>query len=168
MKQTETNRKTERAIFASGCFWGTEYFLQQQDGVIATTVGYTGGHVADPTYREVCGKKTGHYEAVEVIFDPSRTTYEKLARVFFETHDPTQTNGQGPDIGPQYRSAIFYTNASQKEVAEELIAILEGKGYQIATQVIKAEPFYDAETYHQDYYHNNGKTPYCHGYRKLF
>lgn len=159
---------TERAIFASGCFWGTEYFLQKEEGVIATTVGYTGGHVKNPSYREVCGKQTGHYEAVEVVFDPTKVSYEKLARVFFETHDPTQTNGQGPDIGPQYRSAIFYINDEQKATAQQLINILEEKGYKVATQLLPEATFYDAETYHQDYYDNKGGTPYCHGYRKLF
>ena len=167
-KEEHTMKKEERAIFASGCFWGTEFFLQKIDGVISTTVGYTGGHVENPTYREVCGKQTGHYEAVEVVYDPDKVSYETLARMFFETHDPTQTNGQGPDIGPQYRSAIFYTSEAQKETAQKLIMILEGKGMKIATSLLPEAPFYDAEGYHQDYYDNKGGTPYCHGYRKLF
>lgn len=163
-----TGNTTERAIFASGCFWGTEFFLQKIEGVHSTTVGYIGGHVDNPTYREVCGKKTGHYEAVEVVYDPSKVSYETLARMFFETHDPTQTNGQGPDIGPQYRSAIFYTSEDQNETAEMLIGLLENKGLDIDTKVIKATTFWVGERYHQDYYDNKGGTPYCHGYKKLF
>ncbi|CAG0908502.1 unnamed protein product, partial [Cyprideis torosa] len=143
---------TETAVFASGCFWGTEYYLQKADGVLSTTSGYTGGHVENPTYREVCNKTTGHYEAVEVVFDPAKISYEELAILFFETHDPEQKNGQGPDIGPQYRSAIFYENDNQKKTAEKLIGILEGKGYDIATAVLPAAKFWPAELYHQDYY----------------
>lgn len=163
-----TMEKTEHAIFASGCFWGTEYFMQRIPGVISTTVGYTGGHVDNPTYAQVCTKTTGHYEAVLVEYDPSQTDYETVAKMFFETHDPTQENGQGPDIGPQYRSAIFYGNASQKEIAEKLIAQLEDKGLQIATKVLPEAVFWPAEDYHQDYYNHKGDLPYCHGYRKLF
>ena len=158
----------EKAILASGCFWGTEYFLQRIDGVISTTVGYTGGHVENPTYEQVCTKRTGHYEATEVVFDPSVTDYETVLRMFFETHDPTQRNGQGPDIGPQYRSAVFYLNEEQKATAEMLIGLLRAKGYDVATEVLPAAVFYPAENYHQDYYNHKGSTPYCHGYRSLF
>ena len=158
----------EKAILASGCFWGTEYFLQRIDGVISTTVGYTGGHVENPTYEQVCTKRTGHYEATEVVFDPSVTDYETVLRMFFETHDPTQRNGQGPDIGPQYRSAVFYLNEEQKATAEMLIGLLRAKGYDVATEVLPAAVFYPAENYHQDYYNHKGSTPYCHGYRPLF
>lgn len=165
-KQEST--KMERAIFASGCFWGTEYFLKRADGVIKTTVGYIGGTLENPTYREVCSKKTGHYEAVEVYFDPSVTDFETLARLFFETHDPTQKDGQGPDIGPQYRSAIFYLDENQKEISEKLINILKNKGLDVATSTIAATTFWPAELYHQDYYDLRGGTPYCHGYKKLF
>ncbi len=165
--ETMTNT-TERAIFASGCFWGTEFYLQKIEGVESTTVGYIGGHLDNPTYREVCGKKTGHYEAVEVVFDPAKVSYETLARMFFETHDPTQSNGQGPDIGPQYRSAVFYTTEEQKETATMLIGLLKDKGFDIDTKVIKATTFWEGERYHQDYYDNKGGTPYCHGYKKLF
>jgi peptide methionine sulfoxide reductase msrA/msrB len=160
--------KTERAIFASGCFWGTEYHLQKIPGVLSTTVGYTGGHVDNPTYKQVCTDKTGHAEAVEVIYDPAKTSYEKLAKLFFETHDFTQLNRQGPDIGTQYRSAIFYLNEEQKNTALKLIEILRQKGFDVKTEVTKAGKFWPAENYHQDYYQNNGKTPYCHIYRKIF
>ncbi len=160
--------KTERAIFASGCFWGTEYYLQKAPGVISTTVGYTGGHVDNPTYKQVCTDKTGHAEAVEVIYDPSQTSYEKLARLFFETHDFTQLNRQGPDIGRQYRSGVFYLDESQKNTALKLIGILRKKGFDVKTEVTKASKFWPAENYHQDYYQNNGKTPYCHIYRRIF
>ena len=158
----------EKAILASGCFWGTEYFLQRIEGVISTTVGYTGGHVENPTYEQVCTKRTGHFEATEVVFDPSVTDYETVLRMFFETHDPTQRNGQGPDIGPQYRSAVFYLNEEQKATAEMLIGLLRAKGYDVATEVLPAAVFYPAENYHQDYYNHKGSTPYCHGYRSLF
>ena len=151
-----SEEKTERAYFAGGCFWGTEYYFQKADGVISTRVGYMGGEKQDPTYREVCGKKTGHAEAIEVVYDPSITTFEELARLFFEIHDPTQINRQGPDIGEQYRSAIFYRNEKQKEIAEKLIKILEGKGYEIATELTPADTFWEAEDYHQDYYSNRG------------
>ena len=171
MAQTQENNNTtntEKAIFASGCFWGTEFFMQKIDGIISTTVGYTGGDVDNPSYREVCGKNTGHYEAVEVVYNPAVVNYETLAKMFFETHDPTQINGQGPDIGPQYKSAIFYFNEEQKAVAQNLINTLEAKGMNIATALIPAGTFWDAESYHQDYYDNKGGTPYCHGYKKLF
>lgn len=156
------------AIYASGCFWGTEYYLQKVEGVKSTSVGYTGGHVDNPTYEQVCGKKTGHYEAVEVVYDPSVVSYEELTKIFFETHNPEQANGQGPDIGPQYRSAIFVNDDSERETANKLIAILEAKGYDIATVVLPAAKFWPAELYHQDYYDNKGGTPYCHAFTKRF
>jgi peptide methionine sulfoxide reductase msrA/msrB len=159
---------TARAIFASGCFWGTEYYLSQAEGVISTTVGYTGGYVKNPTYKQVCTGTTGHAEAVEVVFDPSKTSYEKLTRLFFETHDFTQVNRQGPDIGEQYRSVIFYTEDSQKAVAEKLAKQLQDKGYKVATKIEKAGEFYNAENYHQDYYEKSGGTPYCHIKREVF
>jgi len=162
------NPNYQIAIFASGCFWGTEFYLQKADGVIATTVGYIGGTTNNPTYEQVCAKKTGHYEAVEVVFDPQKTSFETLTKLFFETHDPTQTNGQGPDIGPQYRSAIFYQNEAQKTTSEKLIRTLQGKGYKVATVLLPAATFWPAELYHQDYYNNKGGTPYCHSYTKRF
>lgn len=160
--------KTEKAIFASGCFWGTQYIFQNEKGVVKTTVGYIGGNVENPTYDMVCSGTTGHVEAIEIEYNPKLVSYEKLVRLFFETHNPTQTNGQGPDIGSQYMSKIFYFNESQKKVAEKLIKKLEEKGMQIATKIEKAKPFYKAEEYHQNYYQKIGKTPYCHVYKKLF
>lgn len=159
---------TERALFASGCFWGTEYYLAQAPGVISTTVGYTGGSVANPTYQQVCFEETGHAEAIEIIFNPTETTYETLAKLFFETHDPTQINRQGPDVGDQYRSEIFYADDHQKEIALRLIQELKAKGYPIATKVTKAATFWPAEENHQDYYDKNGQLPYCHVYTPRF
>jgi len=160
--------QTERAIFASGCFWGTEYHLQRIEGVIATTVGYTGGHVENPTYKQVCTDKTGHAEAVEVVYDPTKTSYEKLVKLFFETHDFTQLNRQGPDIGKQYRSGIFYLNDEQKEIAERLVKTLREKGHDVKTEITAANKFWPGEGYHQDYYNKTRKTPYCHIYRPIF
>lgn len=158
----------QRAIFASGCFWGTEYYMMQHPGVVRTTVGYTGGSVANPSYREVCGGRTGHAEAVEVLYDPSKTNYEALARLFFETHDPTHVNRQGPDIGTQYRSEVFWLDKEQRETAERLIAELRANGLDVATRLTEAGPFWEAEAYHQDYYAKSGGTPYCHVYTKRF
>jgi peptide methionine sulfoxide reductase msrA/msrB len=156
------------AIFAGGCFWGVEYFLQKAPGVISVSSGYTGGHIKNPSYKDVCKGTTGHAEAVKVIYDPDKTDYEKLIRLFLEIHDPAQVGGQGPDIGDQYRSEIFYMNEDQRKIAEMNINILKAKGYKVVTAITKASEFYDAEKYHQDYYFNNGKQPYCHSYTKRF
>jgi len=159
---------TDTSYFAGGCFWGTEHLLQSLDGVISVRSGYMGGHTENPAYHEVCEGNTGHAETVEVVFDPSKTDYETIARYFFEIHDPTQVNRQGPDIGSQYRSAVFYTSDTQKRIAEKLIGILKDKGYGVATEVAEAGAFWEAEGYHQGYYENNGKQPYCHAYQKRF
>jgi peptide methionine sulfoxide reductase msrA/msrB len=156
------------AIFAGGCFWGVEYFLQKSPGVISVTSGFIGGHVKNPSYKEVCTGRTGHAEAVKIIYDPDKTSYDKLLKLFLEIHDPTQTGGQGPDLGDQYRSEIFYLNEEQKKIADTDIGILKSKGLKVATAVTKASEFYEAEDYHQDYYFRNGKTPYCHAYTKRF
>jgi len=152
----------EKAIFAGGCFWGVEYYFQNAKGVISTQVGYTGGTKENPTYKEVCAHLTGHLEAIEVTYDPSKTSYEDMAKLFFEIHDPTQANGQGNDVGPQYLSAVFYVDEAQKKTTEKLIEILSGKGYKVATKLIKATKFWPAEDYHQQYYEKGGGTPYCH------
>lgn len=159
---------TGRAIFAGGCFWGVEYHFKRAPGVISTRVGYTGGHLDNPSYKEVSYTDTGHAEAIEVTYDPHKTSYQDLARLFFEIHDPTQINRQGPDIGEQYRSVVFYLNDAQRQTAERLIRILESKGYKVATKVQQASTFWPAEEYHQDYYARTGKLPYCHVYTKRF
>ena len=165
---SEAVAETETAIFAGGCFWGVEYQLERQPGVLSVEAGYTGGRTEHPTYEEVCSRTTGHAEAVRVIFDPSKVSYETLARLFFEIHDPTQVDRQGPDIGEQYRSEIFYTTPAQRTTAERLIALLREKGYRVATRVTPAGTFWPAETYHQDYYRRQGTLPYCHIYTRRF
>ncbi len=164
----EKEAKAKKAYFAAGCFWGVEYWFKREPGVIATRVGYMGGNLDQPTYRDVCGSDTGHAEVVEVTYDPEKTEYEKLCKLFFEIHDFTQVNGQGPDIGDQYRSEIFVTDAEQQAVAERLLAELAKKGSIPATRIGKAGAFWLAEEYHQDYYGGNGKIPYCHTRRKVF
>ena len=159
---------TDTAVFAGGCFWGVEYYMNKIKGVISTEVGYTGGKTENPSYKEVCTGNTGHYEAIRVIFDPGQTTYEAVTKMFFETHDPTQWNHQGPDWGEQYRSAVFYLNLRQKAITESLISQLKEKGFKVVTEVIPSKTFWKAEDYHQDYYDHKGTTPYCHGYVKRF
>ncbi len=158
----------ETAYFAGGCFWGVEHLLKNEPGVISTNVGYMNGKTKNPTYKEVCGHNTGHAEAVQVIFDPTKTNFETVAKIFFEIHDPTQMNRQGGDIGDQYRSAVFYTSDAQKATSERLIGILKNKGLKVVTEVTLADTFYPAETYHQDYYDVTGGTPYCHARVKRF
>jgi peptide methionine sulfoxide reductase msrA/msrB len=160
--------KMDKAIFAGGCFWGMEYQFQKLDGVQSVVSGYIGGHKDNPTYKEVCYTNTGHAEAVEITYDPNKVSYETLAKLFFEIHDPTQVGGQGPDIGDQYRSEIFYFNDEQKATAEKLIKILMDKGYDVVTGLTKTSKFYNAEDYHQDYYNKTGGTPYCHIFTKRF
>ena len=156
------------ALFAGGCFWGVEYFIQKAPGVISVASGYTGGVVKNPAYREVCTGNTGHAETVKVVYDPQKTSYEKLLKLFLEIHDPTQVDRQGPDIGDQYRSEIFYLNEEQKKIAERNLNLLKSKGLKVATALTRASEFYPAEDYHQDYYFKNGKAPYCHSYVKRF
>jgi peptide methionine sulfoxide reductase msrA/msrB len=156
------------AYFASGCFWGTEYFFMKAPGVKQTSVGFMGGHVEHPTYEQVCQKNTGHLETTEVVSDPTETSYEEMVKLFFETHDFTQTNGQGPDIGPQYLSCIFYSDPAEKAIAKKYIDILTEKGYRVATMLKPASTFWKAEDYHQQYYEYKGTTPYCHKYTKIF
>jgi peptide methionine sulfoxide reductase msrA/msrB len=158
----------EKAVFAGGCFWGVEHRLAVLKGVRSVTSGYTGGTLENPSYRDVCSGKTGHAEAVEVVFNPEEVSYETLAKLFFEIHDPTELNRQGPDRGTQYRSAVFYQNDEQRAVAGKLIEELKAKGYPVVTTVEKAGRFWPAEEYHQDYYEKTGHEPYCHFYKKRF
>jgi len=148
--------------FAGGCFWGMEYLFRKVPGVLNTRVGYMGGHKEHPSYEEVCSGTTGHLETLEVVFDPAMISYEELAMIFFEIHDPTQADGQGPDIGEQYLSAVFCRNETQKKTVEKLISILRSKGLEVVTQIRDAAPFWPAEEYHQDYYSKTGGSPYCH------
>ncbi|MFN4190245.1 MAG: bifunctional methionine sulfoxide reductase B/A protein [Pseudothermotoga sp.] len=159
--------KIDRIYFAAGCFWGVEHLFKELEGVVDTDVGYMGGHRKNPTYEQVCTGTTGHAETVRIIFDPLKIDLEKLIKYFFEIHDFTQFGGQGPDIGDQYRSVIFYTNDEQRIVAEKIKAELSKK-YTVSTSIEKAKEFYMAEEYHQDYYQKTGKTPYCHFRRKVF
>lgn len=152
----------QKAYFAGGCFWGVDYWLRTLPGVISVTAGYMGGTTKNPTYQQVCTGKTGHAEAVEVVFNPAKTTYEDLAKLFFEIHDPAQLNRQGPDVGYQYRSTIFYVDQNQKQIAERLIEQLHKKGLDVVTSLEQAKEFWPAEDYHQNYYGKNGGRPYCH------
>jgi peptide methionine sulfoxide reductase msrA/msrB len=160
----------KNAYFAGGCFWGVEYYFEKVNGVLKADSGYMGGQLNNPSYREVCNGNTGHLEVVEVRYDSKVVSFESLARLFLEIHDPTQTNGQGPDIGSQYLSAIFYSNENEKQISQKLLDILTNKGYKIATKLIstKNTPFFRAEEYHQDYYFKHNKIPYCHSYVKRF
>ena len=154
----------EQAIFAAGCFWGVQYYFDQVPGVIKTTVGYTGGHTENPSYEDVCSHTTGHAEATLIEFDPKVVTYEELLIHLFRIHDPTQLNRQGPDIGDSYRSAIFYTNDNQRQIAEDYISqismSIENKE-PIVTEVTKLAKFYEAEDYHQKYTERTGRGM-CH------
>lgn len=154
----------DTATFATGCFWCTESKFQQLRGVKTVVSGFSGGHVANPSYEEVCTGTTGHAEACNIIYDPSQITFDELLEAFFVAHDPTQLNRQGNDVGTQYRSAIFYHNAEQKKKADYYIAKLNTeKAYKskIVTQVTPYKIFYKAENYHQNYFNNNGNQPYC-------
>jgi peptide-methionine (S)-S-oxide reductase len=156
--------KTEVATFGTGCFWCTEAVFQELKGVVKVYSGYMGGHVANPSYEEVCSGTTGHAECLQVFFDPEVLTYDELLEVFWESHDPTQLNRQGNDIGTQYRSAIFYHTEEQKEKAEHYKTQLDKEGAYpnpIVTEITPATTFYPAEDYHQDYYNNHGSQPYC-------
>ena len=158
----------EIAIVAGGCFWGVEHLMQKQEGVISAISGYIGGEVENPTYEQVSDKSTGHAEAVKITFDPTVIDFERVVQLFFEVHDSTQEDGQGPDLGPQYRSEIFYTSDEQKEIAEKVIAELKEKGYDVKTKVTEAKTFNVAEERHQDYYERKGTEPYCHTRKQIF
>ena len=152
----------QNATFAAGCFWGVQFYFDQVPGVIESKAGYTGGNVVNPTYEQVCTDRTGHAEAVELSYDPDLVSYETLLKHFFRLHNPTQANGQGPDIGSQYRSAIFYHSEDQKILAEILIKNLSANYEKpIATKLEPASDFYPAEDYHQKYTQTTGRG-ICH------
>src|SRR5215203_1266881 len=172
MNTTKTSEKTEAtftgkadtATFGTGCFWCTEAVFEQLEGVISVTSGYAGGHVANPSYKDVCTGETGHAECVQVVYDSSKISFDELLEVFWQVHDPTTLNRQGADVGTQYRSVIFYHDDEQKRVAEEVISDLASEGIwgnPIVTQVTPFDEFYVAEDYHQNYFRNNGFQPYC-------
>lgn len=167
-KPDAKDEKLSHAYFAGGCFWGVEYYLEKLDGVKEVISGFMGGHVKNPSYYDVVRSNTGHLEAVEVVYDASKISYEKIARTFFEIHDPTQINGQGPDIGEQYLSAVFVNSDKERETIKKLIAELEANGYRVATKILKKVEFYPADESHQNYYDKKGNKPYCHGYTKRF
>ena len=156
------------AYLASGCLWGTEYWLKKTKGVTITTVGYSGGKTENPSYDDICTGTTGHAETTKVEYNPELTSYENILKKFFETHDPSQTNRQGPDIGTQYRSAIFYQTEEEKEIAFKVINLLKEKGINVVTEVTELKKFWEAENYHQNYYYKKGQIPYCHIYQKKF
>ena len=160
--QAPTNAQLDVAIFACGCFSGAQHLFSKQQGVVRTLAGYTGGQEAFPTYQQVKAHLTHHVEAVVVEYNPQHVSYEELCKLFFEIHDPSQTDGIGPDIGPQYRSCIFYRNPMQKATAQQVIGMLREKGHVVNTQLLESTSFYVAENYHQHYYDKTGGTPYCH------
>lgn len=156
--------RVQVATFGAGCFWGVEARFRQTEGVVDTAVGYCGGRIESPTYRQVCTGRTGHAEVVRVAYDPEQVSYDKLLDLFFELHDPTQVNRQGPDVGTQYRSVVFFHNPAQKAAAEAKIDELQGERRfyrDIATQVVPAQPFWRAEEYHQQYFEKRGLET-CH------
>ncbi|HET9055319.1 MAG TPA: peptide-methionine (S)-S-oxide reductase MsrA [Chitinophagaceae bacterium] len=159
-----TGIKTDTATFGTGCFWCTEAVFQQLEGVHKATSGYSGGHVANPSYKEVCTGETGHAECLQIVYDPAKITYDELLEVFWQVHDPTTLNRQGNDVGTQYRSVIFYHDNEQKAKAEKYKAELNKSGAwenPVVTEIVPAQAFYKAEDYHQNYYNENGSQPYC-------
>lgn len=164
MDNNPTNANLETVTLGAGCFWCVEAIFQRLEGVTKVVSGYVGGKVKNPTYREVCSGLTGHAEVCQVTFDPAKLSFEALLEVFFKTHDPTTLNRQGADVGTQYRSAVFFHNEAQKEVAERVIRELnEQKAFDnpIVTEVTAVSTFYPAEDYHQNYFFENGQEPYC-------
>lgn len=159
---------TEEVILAGGCFWGMDYWFQKAPGVLLVECGYTGGHLVNPSYEDICSGQTGHYEAIRVVFDKNKTSCKHLYQLFFEIHDSSQENGQGPDIGSQYQSAIFFYNDEQRKTAENLIKLLQKKSIHAATKQLPVDIFWPAETYHQHYYQKKGQHPYCHFPKKIF
>ncbi len=165
MNNTPYSGKTDTATFGTGCFWCTEAIFKELEGVVSVTSGYSGGTVANPTYKEVCTGETGHAECVQIVYDPEKISFDELLEVFWQVHDPTTLNRQGADVGTQYRSAIFFHNEMQKQKAEKYKAELDKSGAfdkPIVTEITRFDKFYPAEDYHQDYYANNkNSNPYC-------
>ena len=159
---------SEEAIVAGGCFWGIEGLMMTLEGVIKTEVGYIGGEKEKPSYNEICRGDTGHYEAVRIVYDKAIIDYERIVKMFFECHDFTQKDGQGVDIGAQYRSAVFCFNESQHNEARAVIKLLEDKGYQVATELKAMAPFWPGEGYHQQYDQKQGQEVACHRWQKIF
>jgi peptide methionine sulfoxide reductase msrA/msrB len=153
---------SEEALVAGGCFWGVDYYMRCLHGVLKVEVGYSGGHLHSPHYMQVCQGNTGHFETVRILYDKEKTNYTAVLKRFFETHDPTQANGQGPDIGSQYQSAVFYYNEIQLQEAKALIQELIKRDYDVKTVLLPAQIFWPAGDYHQDYYIKHRKYPYCH------
>lgn len=163
-KQMNTNAQTDTATFGAGCFWCVEAVFQNLEGVQSVTSGYSGGSVANPTYKEVCNGTTGHAEVCQIVYNPQKISFETLLEAFWGTHDPTTLNRQGNDVGTQYRSAIFYHSEEQKKTAEEYKAQLNKSGAwdkPLVTEIVKFEKFYPAEDYHQNYFNENGQQSYC-------
>jgi len=157
----------KKAYFAAGCFWGVEHLFKKVTGVVETTVGYCGGTKENPAYEDVLTGETGHLETVEVIYDERKVTYDELVKIFFEIHDFTQKNGQGPDIGSQYLSAVFVSDENEAKTVQKHIDYLKSKGYDVVTQIKQFEKFWKAEDYHQDYYARTMQVPYCHYRRNI-
>ncbi|MBL7004330.1 MAG: peptide-methionine (S)-S-oxide reductase MsrA [Gammaproteobacteria bacterium] len=165
---SQSDIQLRKAYFAGGCFWGVEYFFEKQIGVITVTSGYMGGELKHPTSWIVNATHSDHIELVEVLYNPQQISYESLARIFYQIHDPTQLDQQGPDIGEQYASTVFYNNDEEKMTNLKLISLLRENGYDVVTVLRKADTFWRAETAHQDYYAKSGDTPYCHSFIKRF
>ena len=158
------NENLDTATFGTGCFWCTEAIFQQLKGVKKVTSGYSGGHINNPTYKEICTGTTGHAEVIQLLYDPREISFDELLQVFWQTHDPTTLNRQGNDVGPQYRSAIFYQTEDQRRIAEHYKKELNEKKVfdnPIVTEISALKNFFPAEDYHQNYYNNNGDQPYC-------
>jgi len=167
-KPDSNQSKSAKAYFGGGCFWGVEYYLEKLEGVNSVISGYMGGKRERPSYKEVSYDNRGEIEVVEVSYNPTTISFREIAKMFFEIHDPTQKGRQGPDIGYQYSSVVFYNNEDEKETTQELIDILTNRGYKVVTKLLPKKDFYKAEAYHQDYYQRHNKQPYCHGYVKRF
>ena len=158
----------KKTYFSAGCFWGVEYYFKRLKGVMKTAVGFMGGDLEDPSYKQVKTGTTGHLETIEVEYDPELVPYETLVRYFFEIHDFEQTDGQGVDIGTQYLSAIWFNDTTERDTAIKVFGDLMKMGYHPATQIRQTMIFYPAEDYHQDYLDQRGETPECHVWRKVF